>query len=95
MSTELNQRNKKMVWNFRQALQSAGGDTLDAVAGKYLADEHAWHGPDPINDLPGVERAWSRDRIVNATTPRRREATGQIIRTLLGTRCVASVFGLR
>ena len=51
---ELNQHNKQLVWNFWRALESAGADSLDAVAGEYLATGHAWHGPDPINDLHGV-----------------------------------------
>lgn len=54
MSTELNQRNKLLVWEFWRALESANRDQLEATADDYLANGHAWHGPDPLNELHGV-----------------------------------------
>lgn len=53
MTSELNQQNKLLVWDFWRALDNA--DTATAAACQYLSQDHAWHGPDPVNELTGSE----------------------------------------
>ncbi len=55
MDTGLNQRNKQYVCDFWDALQRAGHDEAAGLAKSVLAPDHAWHGPDPIGELEGVE----------------------------------------
>ena len=55
MSTALNQENKRLVWDFWQAIDSANGDRLEPVVRNYLATDVTWNGFDPINRLRGVE----------------------------------------
>lgn len=55
MSDELNQRNKQLVWEFWRSLEAAGGGQTKAVVCQHLSDDHAWHGPDPINHLGGAD----------------------------------------
>jgi len=55
MSIALVQENKKLVWDFWQALNGAGADSVADVVLAYVHPETAWHGPHPINDLDGVE----------------------------------------
>ncbi len=50
----VNQANKKLVWEFWRALESADND-IDSVLKRYVHDECRWHGPDPINDIRGRE----------------------------------------
>ena len=54
MSSELNQQNKQLVWDFWQSLETSDGQQSEATARQYLDPEHTWHGPDPINDLCGI-----------------------------------------
>lgn len=57
MTRALNQQNKRMVWEFWQALDDESGAQPDVSGRKYLAPRHAWHGPDPIRRADGIE-AW-------------------------------------
>ena len=54
----LNQENKRLVWNFWRELETS----VDAArtASACLSPEHAWHGPDPLNEIGGVN-AWATD----------------------------------
>ena len=52
---ELNQKNKRMVWDFWQHLEAARADQLIQIANESLVSNINWHGPDPINDLRGVQ----------------------------------------
>jgi hypothetical protein len=54
MTTELNQQNKQLVWDFWQSLESAGNEKLAAVAEQHIREASIWHGPDPINELQGA-----------------------------------------
>ena len=55
MNIELNQSNKHIVWDFWQALENAAANEIEAVARLAMDGEMVWHGPDPINQLDGVE----------------------------------------
>ena len=55
MVIELNQENKQIVWNFWRHLEAANGDELLQVANESLDSNLTWHGPDPINELHGVQ----------------------------------------
>lgn len=60
MSTELNQQNKQLVWDFWQSLESSDSQQIGALANRYLDSGHTFHGPDPINDLHGSD-TWAAD----------------------------------
>ncbi len=53
VGSELNQRNKLLVWEFWKSLEAA--DQRQFAASRYMAEECLWHGPDPINQLCGVD----------------------------------------
>ena len=56
MSSEQNQQNKQRVWDFWRSLQqAAGSQQVEAVARQTMSEDNAWHGPDPINHLRGVD----------------------------------------
>ncbi len=55
MSSEQNQQNKQLVWDFWQSLQASDGGQTGAVARQFMSEDNAWHGPDPINHLRGVD----------------------------------------
>ena len=55
MKSELNQQNKQLVWSFWQTLEDAGNAESAGIAHQYLSQDHAWHGPDPINELTGPD----------------------------------------
>lgn len=55
MSSELNQQNKQLVWDFWRSLENTGNAESANIACQYLSQEHAWHGPDPINELTGCD----------------------------------------
>ena len=54
MSIELNQANKRLVWDFWTSLEASGPDAAEHVAASCMAPNMPWHGPDPINDLTGA-----------------------------------------
>ena len=55
MNNELNQMNKRIVWDFWQALESASANQVEEVARSAMDSDVVWHGPDPINQLHGVQ----------------------------------------
>ncbi|MCP4397055.1 MAG: ester cyclase [bacterium] len=55
MNIELNQKNKRVVWDFWQALENGNANRVEEAARLYMAKNIAWNGPDPINQLRGVE----------------------------------------
>ena len=55
MVVELNHKNKQIVWDFWRHLESANPDQLPQAANKSLASKINWRGPDPINELHGVQ----------------------------------------
>jgi predicted ester cyclase len=55
VSGEQNQQNKQLVWDFWRSLQAAGSQQVETVARQTMSEDNAWHGPDPINHLRGVD----------------------------------------
>jgi len=55
MSNAQNQKNKQRVWDFWQRLESANSDDAATIAREYVSEDVVWHGPDPINDLSGID----------------------------------------
>jgi predicted ester cyclase len=55
LSSELNQQNKQLVWDYWRSLENAGNAGAAEIAPQYLLHDHAWHGPDPINELTGSD----------------------------------------
>ena len=56
MNINLNQSNKRIVWDFWQALENVAVNEVETVARATMEDtDIVWHGPDPINQLRGVE----------------------------------------
>lgn len=55
MSIELNQKNKRVVWEFWQALENEQSHPVEDVARLYMAEDVSWNGHDPVNQLRGVE----------------------------------------
>jgi len=55
MNIELNQMNKRIVWDFWQALENADANQVQDVARLVMDEDIAWYGPDPINQLHGAE----------------------------------------
>ncbi len=55
MRDDLNQENKRLVWDFWQLLENVSITDLDKIAHRYLEAECSWHGPDPINHLKGAD----------------------------------------
>jgi len=56
----LNQKNKQLVWSFWHALEASQPSEVAEIAGGFLDRDIAWHGPDPINGLTGVD-SFARD----------------------------------
>jgi predicted ester cyclase len=52
---ELNQFNKKSVWDFWQALENAGVDEIESLVATVMAGDMIWHGPAPLGDLQGAD----------------------------------------
>lgn len=55
MTSELVQKNKKVVWDFWQQLNQSDADSMADVVRSYVHPDIDWHGAHPINDLSGVE----------------------------------------
>ncbi|MFT5262312.1 MAG: putative ester cyclase [Polaribacter sp.] len=55
MSTIVNENNKQTVWDFWQVLDDANPGNVESTVRSAMAENVSWHGPDPINDLQGVE----------------------------------------
>lgn len=55
MAIKRNQKNKRIVWEFWQALEKAEASQIEGLARLVMAEETAWFGPDPIKRLQGPE----------------------------------------
>lgn len=55
MSSTQNRENKRLVWDFWEALEAAGTDRIESVARDYLDADVTWSGFDPIDKLRGIE----------------------------------------
>jgi len=55
MSGELNQSNKKLVWDFWAALETGSKAEVFDSCVSVMAPDMPWNGPDPINALLGPE----------------------------------------
>ncbi|MEH6609089.1 MAG: ester cyclase [Halioglobus sp.] len=53
MGSTTNQNNKRIVWDWWQALEGSADANLDATASSAMSDKVAFFGPDPINTLHG------------------------------------------
>jgi len=53
MNSELNQKNKKLVWEFWQQLDQANPEDYQTVAKTLFSTDVQWFGFDPINNLSG------------------------------------------
>ncbi|MEM7333681.1 MAG: ester cyclase [Chloroflexota bacterium] len=53
--SELNQLNKKIVWDLWQRLNHTPSDRLLDTLSKAFHDDVLWHGPHPINNLAGLQ----------------------------------------
>ena len=53
--SDMNQANKHLVWGFWQALEGAETADFATLVGAIMAEDVAIHGPDPINELQGVD----------------------------------------
>jgi predicted ester cyclase len=60
MSIELNQANKRLVWDFWTSLEASGPDAAEYVAASCMVPNMPWHGPDPINGLTGASEFSNR-----------------------------------
>ena len=50
-----NQANKRLVWDYWQALQAGSPGEIEAVLRRYCSDDHRWRGYDPVGDLHGAD----------------------------------------
>lgn len=55
MVNVVNQQNKRLVWDYWQALNSARGSQLQDVVQRFVHQDSAWHGFDPILHLRGSD----------------------------------------
>ena len=55
MTTDLNQANKQLVWDHWTALERVAEGGLDQVMSDAVDAGLLFHGPDPVNDLHGVD----------------------------------------
>jgi predicted ester cyclase len=55
VSSEQNQQNKQLVWDFWESLQGSDGGQAGAVTRQFMSEDSTWHGPDPINQLRGID----------------------------------------
>ena len=56
MTSDLIQHNKRLVWDFWQQLDAASPAELPAVAATALAEDVAWTGFHPFNELEWPRR---------------------------------------
>ena len=52
---EINQENKQLVWKYWQVLQTVPADQTATAVMEYLAEDHVWHGFDPLDELVGPD----------------------------------------
>jgi len=55
VSLESNQKNKHLVEEYWQALEAADSSGSGSAVHRYMDDHAVWNGPDPINQLKGVD----------------------------------------
>ena len=55
MSNPTNERNKQLVWDYWNALQTAEPADISTTIARYCSDDHSWHGFDPVGDLRGPD----------------------------------------
>jgi len=55
MTTEVNQANKRLVWDHWMALEGLPASSLAEAMAEAVDPDFRFHGPDPINDLLGAE----------------------------------------
>jgi predicted ester cyclase len=60
LNSDLNQRNKRLLLDYWNAIEEAVPEDLRRTTSRFLAPTHVWHGPDPINEFSGAE-AWAAD----------------------------------
>ncbi|MEM9058103.1 MAG: nuclear transport factor 2 family protein, partial [Pseudomonadota bacterium] len=53
MSADLNQANKRLVYDLWQALDAAPADEAPAILPRFAIDDATWHGPAPLGDMHG------------------------------------------
>lgn len=56
MTGTINQENKKLVWDYWEALQNSSPPTTTSVLRQYLAEDHVWHGYVPVGELAGLSK---------------------------------------
>ena len=55
MTDTINQKNKEIVWDFWQRMNHVAFDDIPTLVYTKMHDDIAWFGPQPINELKGVE----------------------------------------
>ena len=55
MNNAGNQFNKQLVWDYWQALHAANSGAVNPVLGRYLSENHRWHGFEPVGAINGTE----------------------------------------
>ena len=55
MTIQLNQFNKRIVFDFWQALENSTPEQLGEITDSFMCKNATWNGPDPINRLLGAE----------------------------------------
>lgn len=60
MSVDLNQKNKKIVWNLWRQLETAAPGERQGLLDSVMCRNVSWHGHDPINELSGTEAVLAR-----------------------------------
>jgi predicted ester cyclase len=55
MTNSINQKNKEIVWDFWQRMNHVRFDDFQNIVKARMHAEVAWFGPQPINDLEGVD----------------------------------------
>ena len=53
--SELNQLNKKIVWDFWAELENSSPENIVTAVSEALAEDVVWHGFDPVNKLNGID----------------------------------------
>ena len=54
MNSQINQKNKQLVWDFWQNLGNTKTDEIDSIVKNAVDENVVWHGFDPVNHLQGV-----------------------------------------
>ena len=54
-SDSVNQRNKQLVWDYWQAMDTSAPGDAASILSRYCNPVHRWRGFDPIGDLDGID----------------------------------------